>query len=269
MSQQNGQPLTEAFFDRPVRTVAADLLGCLISHAGVTVRLTEVEAYAGETDPGSHAFRGRTPRTEVMFGPPGGLYVYFTYGMHYCANLVCGPSGLARAVLLRAGEVVAGQELAFARRTSPGVPRTVSTTPPGDVGDSRPAAAPSEPMSKQEQEPVSKHNPMSKQNPKSQPGPMAPRRPLPARDLARGPARLTQALGLDASHNGLLVCSPQSPVRVTSDGPVDPARIRTGPRVGVSGPGGDALAFPWRYWLADEPTVSGYRPGRPRANRRR
>ncbi len=84
----------------------------------MTVRLTEVEAYQGEEDPGSHAFRGPTPRTAVMFGPPGHLYTYFTYGMHVCANVVCGPEGVASAVLFRAGEVVAGIETARERRTT-------------------------------------------------------------------------------------------------------------------------------------------------------
>ena len=92
--------------------VAPGLLGAtLVSTVGgalVAVRLTEVEAYMGEHDPGSHAFRGRTPRTAVMFGPAGYLYVYFTYGMHWCANIVCGRMGSASAVLVRAGEVVAG-----------------------------------------------------------------------------------------------------------------------------------------------------------------
>lgn len=92
------------------------MLGTVISHAGVSVRLTEVEAYAGPADPASHAFRGSTARTAVMFGPPGRLYVYFVYGMHWCANLVTGPEGTASAVLLRAGEVVSGLDVARERR---------------------------------------------------------------------------------------------------------------------------------------------------------
>ena len=96
--------------------VAPSLLGALLSAGGATVRLTEVEAYAGEADPGSHAFRGRTPRTQVMFGPAGHAYVYFTYGMHWCMNVVAGVDGAASAVLLRAGEVVDGLDAALARR---------------------------------------------------------------------------------------------------------------------------------------------------------
>ena len=101
---------------RPVLEVAPLLLGATFTHGGVTVRLTEVEAYDGAEDPGSHAHRGMTARNQVMFGPPGHLYVYFTYGMHHCCNVSCGPDGRASAVLLRAGEVVDGLDVARARR---------------------------------------------------------------------------------------------------------------------------------------------------------
>jgi DNA-3-methyladenine glycosylase len=195
--------LTPGFFDRPVLDVAPDLLGSTVEHrsaAGrVAVRLTEVEAYDGQNDPGSHAFRGQTPRNAVMFGPPGRVYVYFTYGMHWCMNLVCGPPGAASAVLLRAGEVVAGEELALSRRTT-------SRTP---------------------------------------------------RDLARGPARLTVALGVDRRHDGADATDRRSPLIVRRGEPVDPGRVRTGPRVGVAG---DGAGHAWRFWLDGEPTVSAYRP---------
>ncbi|HSN43142.1 MAG TPA: DNA-3-methyladenine glycosylase [Propionibacteriaceae bacterium] len=107
-------------FSRPAPEVAPLLLGGVISHGGVSVRLTEVEAYAGELDPASHAFRGPTPRAAVMFGPPGRMYLYLSYGAHVCGNIVCSPEGEASAVLLRAGEVVAGLELARERRVRPG-----------------------------------------------------------------------------------------------------------------------------------------------------
>ena len=100
----------------PVLEVAPRLLGATFTHAGVSVRITEVEAYDGPADPGSHAHRGLTPRNEVMFGPPGHLYTYFTYGMHWCCNVVTGPEGIASAVLLRAAEVVDGLDLARERR---------------------------------------------------------------------------------------------------------------------------------------------------------
>lgn len=100
----------------PVEEVAPRLLGWVVTHGEVAVRLTEVEAYGGSDDPGSHAFRAKTPRNAVMFGPAGHLYCYFTYGMHVCANVVVGEDGTASAVLLRAGEVIAGIDVARGRR---------------------------------------------------------------------------------------------------------------------------------------------------------
>ena len=102
--------------------VAPGLLGARLAsttaEGTVGVRITEVEAYLGEHDPGSHAFRGQTNRNKAMFGPAGHIYVYFTYGMHHCVNIVCGHPGQATGVLIRAGEVVDGVPLAERRRPS-------------------------------------------------------------------------------------------------------------------------------------------------------
>lgn len=110
-----------SFFAAPAVEVGSRLLGAILSHdtdeGRVSIRLTEVEAYMGDgTDPGSHAHRGKTNRNATMFGDPAHLYAYFTYGMHTCANVACSPQGIASGVLLRAGEIVDGVELARERR---------------------------------------------------------------------------------------------------------------------------------------------------------
>jgi DNA-3-methyladenine glycosylase len=214
------------FFARPSVPVAPELLGCVLEHeteAGlVAVELTEVEAYAGASDPASHAYRGKTARNAVMFGPPGHAYVYFTYGMHFCVNLVCLGNGSASAVLLRAGRVIAGEELARARRT--GEPKGVRVD-----GSPREKTA------------------------------------VTFRDLARGPARLCQALDIDRSLDGADVCVADSPLRMRWPDARTTARsaeikVLSGPRVGVS----TAAEIPWRFWIEGEPTVSAYRPAVPR-----
>ncbi|MGI8522895.1 MAG: DNA-3-methyladenine glycosylase [Nocardioides sp.] len=180
----------------PVLRVAPRLLGATLRHGEVAVRITEVEAYAGAADAGSHAYRGPTARNQVMFGPPGRLYVYFTYGMHYCCNVVCGAQDDPSAVLVRAGEVVDGLSLAHDRRGS-----------------------------------------------------------AATRDLARGPARLCQALGIGAAQNGHDLARP--PLTLTPGAAV--GSVETGPRVGLR----HAADRPWRFWLTGEPTVSSYRPAKP------
>ena len=190
---------------RPALSVAPDLLGWRMRHTTddgpVVIELTEVEAYEGAVDPASHAYRGRTARNGVMFGPAGHLYCYFSYGMHWCANLVCGPDGTASAILLRAGRVVDGLDLARHRR--------------GDrVTD---------------------------------------------RDLARGPARLTMALGIDGTANGTDLLGSGALRLEPEDGAV---AVSNGPRVGVS----QAADRPWRFWRTDDETVSAYRRS-PRADK--
>jgi len=186
----------------PVDVVAPALLGCWVvtdrPEGRVALRLTEVEAYSGEgEDPASHAHRGPTPRAAIMFGPPGRLYVYFSYGVHWCANVVIGPPGRGSAVLLRAGDVVVGEELARSRRTAA----------------------------------------------------------RPARDLARGPARLTQALGIGPDDRGADLLDAASSVRLHRG--TAPGSVTAGPRVGIS----QAQELPWRFWQTDAPSVSVFRAG--------
>jgi DNA-3-methyladenine glycosylase len=207
--------LPREFFARSSLDVAPDLLGCFITHLTddglVAVMLTEVEAYLGEHDPASHAYRGRTARNAVMFGPPGHVYVYFTYGMHFCMNLVCQGQPGVSAVLLRAGRVIEGVPLATARRS--GRLGRAARTAPREV------------------------------------------------DLARGPARLCEALAVDRSEDGIDASDPASPLRaLAAPDRVAAAGISRGPRVGVS----RAADVAWRFWITGEPTVSPYRAHAPR-----
>lgn len=207
-------PEIKDLLQQPATEVAPYLLGALVSHetpeGTVVVRLTEVEAYLGprdsaDPDPGSHSYGGKTARNAAMFGPPGHLYVYFSYGMHFSANLVCRPEGLSSGCLLRAGEIVQGVELARTRRP----------TAKSDV------------------------------------------------ELAQGPARLAKAMGFAREHNGIPALAGEVIVTLPAQGST---AVRSGPRVGINGPGGTA-AYPWRFWLDGEPTVSKFRPGAVRSPR--
>lgn len=204
-------PLT-GFFDRSVHTVASQLLGgiltCTDGETTIAVRLTEVEAYGGDDDPGSHAFRGRTERNATMFGPPGHLYCYLSYGMHRLLNIVCQDPGDPAAVLLRAGEVITGHEVARARRAQ---------RRGGQVTD---------------------------------------------RELARGPGCLGQVFAASAATDGAALTVPEAPAGWSFTPPAEPVEYVAGPRVGVSGPGGDPDAFPWRYSIPGDATVSRFVPGR-------
>ncbi|QNE88673.1 DNA-3-methyladenine glycosylase [Corynebacterium incognita] len=119
-------------FSAPADVVAPQLLGCVLRYGPVAVRLTEVEAYLGATDAAAHTYRGMTPRNATMFGPPGRLYVYISYGIHRAANLVCAPEGEGQGCLLRAGEVVAGEDAVRTRRGD--VPCNRLASGPGNLG---------------------------------------------------------------------------------------------------------------------------------------
>lgn len=120
-------------FTKPSDAVAPQLLGAVLRHRGVALRITEVEAYLGADDPAAHSYRGRTPRNAAMFGPPGRLYVYLSYGIHHACNVVCAPEGTAHGCLLRAGEVLEGLNLARQRR-GPAVPFARLASGPGNLG---------------------------------------------------------------------------------------------------------------------------------------
>lgn len=216
--------MTRLLFADPALSVAPRLLNARLTvdspDGAVTIRITEVEAYhgvgvPGPYDAGSHSRDRLTERNAAMFGPPGHAYVYLSYGVHFALNMVCSPEGTASGVLIRSGEVVAGEELARVRRASKRGP----TEPVADAALS------------------------------------AIRQP----HLARGPGNLAAALGVTRpTHNGLDLFS--SPFGFEAAAELAPG-IASGPRVGVSGEAGGP-AFPWRFWIAGDPTVSAYRPGR-------
>jgi DNA-3-methyladenine glycosylase len=125
-----GRRLSRSFYDRDARIVAPELLNKVLVAGAMRARIVEVEAYVGGgIDPGSHAHRGRTKRNGVMFGPPGHLYVYFTYGMHWCCNAVCSPDGIASAVLLRAAAPMAGLDEMWSCRPKARVERDLLSGP--------------------------------------------------------------------------------------------------------------------------------------------
>lgn len=193
-----GSALPRSFFARDSLEVAPELLNQVLVAGERVLRIVEVEAYRGQEDPASHAYRGPTRRNATMFGPPGLLYVYRSYGLHFCANVVCGTEGVAVAVLLRAGAPESGlPELRAAR--------------PSARSD---------------------------------------------RDLARGPGRLCQALGIDLSYDGVDLTGSDARLRLAEGGWPAPARLERGPRVGVS----VAADRHWRWWIAGDPHVSRWRP---------
>ena len=224
-------PALHELLSRPAPDVAPRLLGavlvCARDTGTVALRLTEVEAYGGPQDsdlpdPGAHTFRGRTARNAAMFGPPGHLYVYFTYGLHHAVNVVCRPEGTGGGILIRSGEVVLGTEPATRRRLA-----TRSSEPPFTT-------------------------------------------------LARGPGNTAQALGLTLADDAAAIVdlgTSLDPVARAREAVAEregttwtglalaepaPEEFLETPRTGVSGEGGTD-AFPWRFALPGEPTVSPYR----------
>ena len=189
-------------------------------------RIVEVEAYRGESDAASHAFRGKTARNATMFGPPGHLYVYFTYGMHYCANVVCWPEGRAGAVLLRALAPLSGLEEMAERR----------------YGSRHPSA---------------QLEPAAQEVSRPEPGASRPAKTLAWRpeSLCSGPAKLCQALGLDRTADGYDLISGAEGVVLLDDGTPPPALLGVGTRIGLAA-SCEARDEPWRWWVPGEPSVS-------------
>ena len=193
MSQER---LPRHFYARHALEVAADLLNkVLVAPDGRSGRIVEVEAYRGADDPGSHGFRGMTRRNATMFGPPGHLYVYFTYGMHWCANVVAETEGVAAAVLLRALAPLENLDAMYEAR-----------------------------------------------------GPAARR----DRDLCSGPAKLTQALGIDGDLDGADLVTADRGVTIVDDAEPPPPSPAATTRIGLT----NGADLPWRFYVAGTPDIS-------------
>lgn len=194
--------LTREFFARDSLEVAPELLNLVLVGRGAAGRIVEAEAYGGELDAASHAYRGETRRNATMFGPPGHLYVYFTYGMHHCANVVCGEAGVARAVLIRALAPVSGLDAMRSRRG-------------GGLADT---------------------------------------------ELCSGPAKLCQALGIDAADDGADLVTGEAGLALVDDGTPAPTGVFCGRRVGLSARVGAAVLYPWRFAVPGDPNLSRRTP---------
>ena len=196
MGDRPARPLDRDFYARGALEVAPELLNkVLIAPDGRAGRIVEVEAYRGADDPGSHGFRGPTGRNATMFGPPSHLYVYFTYGMHWCANVVVETGGVAAAVLLRALTPLEGLDAMYGAR-----------------------------------------------------GPAARR----DRDLCSGPAKLTQALGIDGTLDGADLVAADRGVTIVDDGTPPPPDPAVTTRIGLNA-GAD---LPWRFYVPGTADVS-------------
>ncbi|MDA8193575.1 MAG: DNA-3-methyladenine glycosylase [Thermaerobacter sp.] len=200
------RPVSRQFFAQPTEVLAENLLGMILVHESdegpAAVKIVEVEMYRGPFDKGAHSYGGRpTPRTQVMFGPPGHAYIYFIYGMYYCFNVVAAEPGAPEAILIRAGEPVQGLAL-MARR------RQLQTVPV------------------RERDRV---------------------------QLARGPGRLAQALGLTKAQYGWPLW--QAPLYIAPSITPWSGQVARGPRINI-GYADEAQAFPWRFWVKGHPAVS-------------
>ncbi|UXN23544.1 DNA-3-methyladenine glycosylase [Curtobacterium flaccumfaciens] len=218
-----------ALLAEPAPIAAPALLGATIAGRGVVLRITEVEAYSGPTDPGSHGHRGMTQRNRHLFGQPGTLYAYRSYGIHTCVNVVSGPAGTSSGSLLRGAQVVEGLDVARARR-GPKVADVALARGPGNLGGALGA--------------VLGQDDGTSLLDGSGPFVLTLAPGLEARLASAGPAHLIDELLSET------LAGPPAGAAVP--------RISRGPRTGVGGIAGGAR-YPWRFWLTGDPTVSTYR----------